>query len=636
MKTFRDLLEETEPKKPVVVGWGRMNPPTTGHLKLIDKVREVADKHKAKHTVIVSHSQDAKKNPLSSAQKIKHLRRYSPGTHFEASSKEQPTLLHHASRLHGAGHDHLIVVAGSDRVKEFHDLLHKYNGTTGRHGHYNFKKISVVSAGHRDPDAEGEEGMSGTKMRQHASNNDFSSFRQGVPSHVSDKHVKELMHDVRKGMGMNESIDRGMFKALFITGGPGSGKDVVIREGVASEKIVEMNFNQVVDTLNSIHSRAMKSMNPLVDAVVSRKPLIINGPAEQFENIKSIKEHLESFGYDTLMIFVDTTNEESRNRNSNHKRMMVESIRQEKWKSAQENKKHFVNMFENYLWFDNTGSIQEKEEDINDIYNIVKNFLDYKPTNESAITWMEKNGKINIDEKFNMIFKESNNVQKNSKSIQKATVSRYNPVYRAAGPGESIPDNRASDPNADNIKWDGNKRNKTYTFGQNAGVYAEASSPKISWRPEPKESNFSQDKDKIKKKKLGDSSLSAARIGKPDGIGQEYDTRAGGQGAAAGAGLGNQTYSESQEYSNASPSSAALPGGSVQPNPLSNQYDPPPKKSFKKFRMKEAIDDPGAVDMGVSGTLSGAGNKEPMETPYNKLIPNTGITIKKKKKNVRV
>ena len=635
MKTFKNLLEESEPKKPVVVGWGRYNPPTTGHLKLIDKVREVAEKHKAKHTVIVSHSQDAKKNPLTTTQKIKHLKRYSPGTHFEASSKDMPTLLHHAARLHGAGHDHLVVVAGSDRVKEFHDLLHKYNGVNARHGHYNFKKISVVSAGHRDPDAEGEEGMSGTKMRQHAKNNNFSSFRHGVPSHVSDQHTKELMHDVRKGMGMNESVDRGMFKAIFITGGPGSGKDVVIREGVASEKIVEMNFNQVVDILNNIHNRAMKSMNPLMDAVVSRDPLIINGPAEQFDNIKSIKEQLESFGYDTLMVFVDTTNEESKNRNSNHKRMMVESIRLEKWKSAQDNKEHFTDMFENYLWFDNTGSIQEKEEDIDDIYNVIKNFLDYKPNNENVINWMEKNGKITINEKFNMIFKEANNVQKNSKSIQKATVSKYNPSYRAAGPGESIPDNRAGDQNADNIKWDGNKRTKTYTFGSGAGVYAEASSPKISWRPEPKESNFSQDKDKIKKKKFGDTSLSAARVSKPAGLGQEYDTRAGGQSAAAGAGLGNQTYAESQEYSNASPSSSALPGGSVQPNPLSNQYDAPSKKSFKKFRMKEAIDDPGANDMGVSGTLSGASNKEPMQTPMDKFGL-SGITIKKKKKNVRV
>ena len=170
----------------------------------IYKVRHIADKEGASHHVVVSHSQDSKKNPLSSEQKIKHLRRYSPGTNFSASSKEHPTILHHAAKLHAKGNDHLIVVAGSDRVKEMHDLLHRYNGVRGRHGHYHFKRIEVRSAGHRDPDAEGTEGMSGTKMREHAKNNDFASFRQGVPSHVPDHHAKELMKDVRKGMGINE------------------------------------------------------------------------------------------------------------------------------------------------------------------------------------------------------------------------------------------------------------------------------------------------------------------------------------------------------------------------------------------------------------------------------------------------
>ena len=86
MKSFLQLIEEKEStKNPVVMAFGRMNPPTTGHLKLIDKVRSIAEKRHAKHTIIVSHSQDSKKNPLSPEQKIKHLKRYSPGTHFESS-----------------------------------------------------------------------------------------------------------------------------------------------------------------------------------------------------------------------------------------------------------------------------------------------------------------------------------------------------------------------------------------------------------------------------------------------------------------------------------------------------------------------------------------------------------------------
>ena len=187
MKSFKQLVvEQKNDHNPVVTAFGRMNPPTTGHLKLIDKVKEIADKQKAPHVIAVSHSQDSKKNPLTPQQKINHLNRYSPGTHFVGASSNSPTILHHASNLYAAGHKHLIMVAGSDRVKEYHDLLNRYNGVEGKHGHFKFDKIEVKSAGHRDPDAEGAEGMSGSKMRQHAKNNDFSSFRQGVPSHVSD------------------------------------------------------------------------------------------------------------------------------------------------------------------------------------------------------------------------------------------------------------------------------------------------------------------------------------------------------------------------------------------------------------------------------------------------------------------
>lgn len=189
----------------VVTAFGRMNPPTTGHLKLIDAVHSVVDKEGADHSIVVSGSHDTKKNPLTADQKLKHLRRYSPRTNFVAADKDSPTLLHHLSKLHDAGHSHLIYVGGSDRAKDMEDLINKYNGVHGKHGYYNFKKVEVRSAGHRDPDSEGTEGMSGTKMREHANNNDFESFRKGVPSHVSDDHAKELMHDVRSGIGVRES-----------------------------------------------------------------------------------------------------------------------------------------------------------------------------------------------------------------------------------------------------------------------------------------------------------------------------------------------------------------------------------------------------------------------------------------------
>lgn len=192
-------------KNPVVTAFGRMNPPTTGHLQLINTVRSIAEKENADHNVIASGTNDLKKNPLTPEQKLKHLSRYSPGTNFSVANSKSPTVLHHLSKLHDAGHDHLIFVAGSDRAKDMEELINKYNGVPSKHGYYNFKKIEVRSSGHRDPNAEGTAGMSGTKMREFAKNNDFHLFRQGVPSHVSDNHAKELMYDVRSGSGIRES-----------------------------------------------------------------------------------------------------------------------------------------------------------------------------------------------------------------------------------------------------------------------------------------------------------------------------------------------------------------------------------------------------------------------------------------------
>lgn len=639
MKTFLQLMEEKEKThNPVVMAFGRMNPPTTGHMKLVDKVRDIADKENAKHTVIVSHSQDTKKNPLSGAQKLKHLKRFSPGTHFETSDKDHPTILHHAAKLHAAGHDHLIVVGGSDRVKEYQDLLHKYNGEHAKHGHYNFKKIEVRSAGHRDPDSEGAEGMSATKMREHAKNNDFSSFRQGVPHHVSDHHAREMMHDVRKGMGLNESVSRGQFKAIFIVGGPGSGKDVVIREAIPEAKCMELNTVQAYDYLADKQKLSEKTSDVRRESIRNRGPLIINGPADDVSRISYIKEELEELGYDTLMVFVDTSNTVSQDRNSRLSRMMNESVRQEKWNNSQKSKKMFYHMFENVLIFDNSVSIEETEENITDVYQLTNQFISYNISNEIAESWLENNGKLNINSKFNRFLLENNHDKKDSKFIQKSTYSKYNNSFRAAGPTDIPADNR---PGGGPDQISGNQaprkdpNGKGHSGGAWSGVYStEESRPVLTKSPEPKESNFSQDKDKIKRKRFGDKSLSASRVGKPPGVGPEYDTRAGGQSAAAGAGLGNQTYSEElvgQTASNADVSNfAGMPRG-VSPNPL--ESPPPQKKSFSKIRksLKEFNGFQNDTEMGVGGTLGGASNKEGMDT-YKDTNRNIGILIKNKKK----
>ena len=602
MKSFLEIIEEeTGKEKHAVMAFGRMNPPTTGHLKLIDKVREVASKHKTKPTVIVSHSQDAKKNPLSGDQKVKHLKRYSPGTHFETSSKEHPTIMHHAAKLHAQGADHLHVIAGSDRVKEMHSLLHKYNGVKAGHGHYNFKKITVHSAGHRDPDAEGAEGMSGTKMREHAKNNDFSSFRQGVPHHVKDEHARELMKDVRKGMGLHESYTHGHHKAIFVTGGPGSGKDVVLREAIAESRAVELNFTQVVDILNDKHKLAMRSMNPRFESVRTRGPLIINGPADDLERIGHIKEELHELGYQTMMIFVDTTNSVSKQRNSLLSRMMAESIRQEKWEKAHKNVNVFTEMFDRFMCFDNSDSLELKEEEITDLYRNTSDFLGESVYNESN--------------RFLNLYEGAKDIQKSNLKDKGFKVLKDNnsPVMQFA----------AKLGKRDDVRDGDIKQNSNYATRIGGGHTYTESGPVLTKNPEPVEKRFNMDANKTKLLKRGNRSLSAARIGTADGVGSTFDSRA--TTGAAGAGLGDQTYREATEFNNDDVADFAGKPRMVSPNPLAEK-----KRSLKKF--KESIFDFGLTGQsGVSGTLGGASNKEPLETPADKY-GQSGITFKKKKK----
>jgi len=171
-----------------VMTFGRMNPPTTGHEKLIHATHKVAQRHGSKAHIVLSHSHDKKNNPLPQKHKINYVKKIHPGVHVTGSSKESPSFLHHAKKLHQAGHDHLHVVAGSDRTGEYKKVLNKYNG---HKDHYNFKSITVHSAGQRDPDSEGTSGISGTKMRAHAKSGDHKSFKAGLPKSLH-KHHKEI------------------------------------------------------------------------------------------------------------------------------------------------------------------------------------------------------------------------------------------------------------------------------------------------------------------------------------------------------------------------------------------------------------------------------------------------------------
>jgi hypothetical protein len=211
-----DSCMKEELEKHHVLAFGRMNPITSGHEAVVNKLHSVAKEHGASHSLVVSHSQDAKKNPLTGEQKVAHAKNAFPGTKVSSASKEAPTILHHAAAAHAAGATHLHVIAGSDRHEEMHNLLHKYNGKDSSHGHYNFKKITVHSSGERDPDAEGTTGISASKMREHAASGNKAEFHKGAPSNMKPEHKDAMYNDVRKGMNIKEELRSDMGAAAYI------------------------------------------------------------------------------------------------------------------------------------------------------------------------------------------------------------------------------------------------------------------------------------------------------------------------------------------------------------------------------------------------------------------------------------
>jgi DNA-binding ferritin-like protein (Dps family) len=202
IKNFSQYLIEEE--REVFFTFGRMNPPTIGHGKVMDVLAQKSGKKDYK--VFVSQTQDAKKNPLSYSDKIKHVRKMFPKHARQVMvEKNVKTAIHALVSLYDKGYRSVTMVVGDDRIREFEVLFNKYNGQHARHGFYNFKSINIVSAGKRDPDAEGVEGMSASKQRENAANNDFVSFSQGVPKSMSNADARRLFNDVRKGMGLAES-----------------------------------------------------------------------------------------------------------------------------------------------------------------------------------------------------------------------------------------------------------------------------------------------------------------------------------------------------------------------------------------------------------------------------------------------
>ena len=425
---FRDFLTENK-NSTIVAAFGRFNVPTIGHGLLAKKVVDTAKSVKADHIVYASRTQDAKKNPLDVDTKVKYLKKMFPGINFKAANEDVRTFIEMAAKLSAEGYKNLVMIAGSDRIDEYQKLLDKYNGKD-----FKFNSIKVVSAGERDPDADGAAGMSGTKMREAAIKNDFKAFRSGIPKTLSDKETKELMDKVRKIMikeefNIDEAFakiltegvhDKAIFKAVFLAGGPGSGKDYVLDNTLAGHGLTEINSDKALEFLmdkegldktmpasenekkDIVRGRA-KNITELRQklALLGRNGLIINGTGDDVEKITKIKKKLEEIGYDSSMIVVNTADEISKQRNIERGqrggRTVPENIRKEKWDNVQAGRAEFAKLFgANYMEFDNSEDlrtappevVKAKKEEMLQLFTNVKNFVAAKPTSDSAKEWI--------------------------------------------------------------------------------------------------------------------------------------------------------------------------------------------------------------------------------------------------------
>ena len=187
----------------ISVTFGRFNPPTVGHEKLLNKVAQQAKSTGGEYRIYPSRSEDPKKNPLDAGTKIGFMKQAYPD-HANAiqNNEEMRTIFDVLTTLDGEGYSSVNLVVGGDRVSEFNSLAQKYNGDV-----YTFDEINVVSAGARDPDGEGVEGMSASKLRKAAAEDDFDSFSKGMTKSLGKDGTEKLYMTLRQAMQVEEFDD---------------------------------------------------------------------------------------------------------------------------------------------------------------------------------------------------------------------------------------------------------------------------------------------------------------------------------------------------------------------------------------------------------------------------------------------
>ena len=191
--------EQQQETPPLTIVFGRFNPPTVGHEKLLRSANRISVGGDIK--IYPSRTQDSKKNPLDPDMKISYMKKMFPEySDYIINDYKMKTIFDVLVAAQEEGYTSVNIIVGSDRQSEFENLAQKYNGGDL----YSFDQINVISAGVRDADSEGVEGMSASKMRQAVASNDFAAFRRGTPRSLDDAETQSLFDAVRQGMGLKK------------------------------------------------------------------------------------------------------------------------------------------------------------------------------------------------------------------------------------------------------------------------------------------------------------------------------------------------------------------------------------------------------------------------------------------------
>ena len=227
--------EVEKTKGTLTIAFGRFNPPTTGHEKLLDSVASSSDDDD--YIIVPSRSQDKKKNPLDANMKVSVMQKMFPKHKDKiVNDDSNRTIFDVLKKAHNDGYAGVRIVGGADRVSEFEKLANNYNGKL-----YQFDNLEVMSAGDRDPDGEGVEGMSASKQRKAAAEGDLKAFMKGVPKSMSQKDAEQLFKKVRSAMDIKEDWNLWEIAPKFDWKG--------LRENYIGEKIFRVG--QMVENLNS-------------------------------------------------------------------------------------------------------------------------------------------------------------------------------------------------------------------------------------------------------------------------------------------------------------------------------------------------------------------------------------------------